>query len=77
MSSLIVDQYTFVQFIILFVTALLIGMSKTGIQGITLFVIPLMAFSFGAKASTGVILPMLCFADLSPLPGGMHRSAGY
>lgn len=64
MSSLIVDQYTFVQFIVLFVTALLIGMSKTGIQGITLFVIPLMAFSFGAKASTGVILPMLCFADL-------------
>jgi uncharacterized membrane protein YfcA len=50
--------------ILLFVCALLIGMSKTGIQGITLLAIPFMAIRFGAKASTGLILPMLCFADL-------------
>jgi uncharacterized membrane protein YfcA len=39
-------------------------MSKTGIQGITLLAIPLMAVNFGAKPSTGLILPMLCFSDL-------------
>ncbi len=50
--------------ILLFSCALLIGMSKTGIQGITLLAIPLMAVNFGAKASTGLILPMLCFSDL-------------
>ncbi len=50
--------------ILLFVCALLIGMSKTGIQGITLLAIPLMAINFGAKPSTGLILPMLCFSDL-------------
>ena len=50
--------------ILLFTCALLIGMSKTGIQGITLLAIPLMAVNFGAKASTGLILPMLCFSDL-------------
>lgn len=49
---------------LLFVCALLIGMSKTGIQGITLLAIPLMAINFGAKESTGLILPMLCFSDL-------------
>ncbi len=49
---------------ILFFTALLIGMSKSGIQGITLLAIPLMAMTFGAKPSTGIILPILCFADL-------------
>jgi len=49
---------------LLFFCALLIGMSKTGIQGITLLAIPLMALRFGAKASTGLILPMLCFSDL-------------
>ncbi|MDR1938418.1 MAG: sulfite exporter TauE/SafE family protein [Tannerellaceae bacterium] len=49
---------------LLFVCALLIGMSKTGIQGINVLVIPLMAINFGAKASTGLILPMLCFSDL-------------
>jgi len=50
--------------ILLCVCALLIGMSKTGIQGITLLAIPLMAVNFGAKPSTGLILPMLCFSDL-------------
>lgn len=50
--------------VLLFTCALLIGMSKTGIQGITLLTIPLMAINFGAKPSTGLILPMLCFSDL-------------
>lgn len=44
--------------------ALLIGFSKTGIQGVVTVSIPLMAVAFGSKESTGVILPMLCFADL-------------
>lgn len=48
----------------LFSCALLIGMSKTGLQSINVISIPIMAIAFGAKASTGVILPMLCFADL-------------
>ena len=50
--------------IVLMTSALLIGMSKTGIQGITTISIPLLALFFGAKESTGLILPMLCFADL-------------
>jgi uncharacterized membrane protein YfcA len=50
--------------VLLFVCALLIGMSKTGIQGINVLTIPLMAVVFGAKPSTGLILPMLCFSDL-------------
>ncbi|MDR1102838.1 MAG: sulfite exporter TauE/SafE family protein [Tannerella sp.] len=49
---------------ILFLSAFFIGMSKTGIQGINMLMIPLMALAFGAKPSTGVILPMLCFSDL-------------
>ena len=48
----------------LFLSALLIGMSKTGIQGISLLAVPLMAMIFGAKPSTGLILPILCVADL-------------
>lgn len=48
----------------LFLSALLIGMSKTGIQGISLLAVPLMAMTFGAKPSTGLILPILCAADL-------------
>lgn len=49
---------------ILFLSAFIIGMSKTGIQGLGLISVPLMALAFGAKPSTGLILPILCAADL-------------
>lgn len=52
------------QWIILTLAALCIGMSKTGVQGLMLLIVPYMALAFGAKASTGVILPMLCMADV-------------
>lgn len=52
------------QWTVLLLCAILIGMSKTGIQGINTLSIPLLAIAFGAKASTGLILPMLCMADL-------------
>ena len=37
---------------------------KTGVQGMMLLIVPYMAMAFGAKESTGVILPMLCMADI-------------
>lgn len=52
------------QWIVLSLTALSIGMSKTGVQGIMLLIVPYMAMAFGAKESTGIILPMLCMADI-------------
>ncbi len=47
-----------------FFCAVLIGMSKTGVQNIGAFTVPLFALLFGAKDSTGVVLPMLCMADI-------------
>jgi len=64
MPDLSLWMNTSYDWVLLFVCALLIGMSKTGIQGITMLAIPLMAINFGAKPSTGLILPMLCFSDL-------------
>lgn len=52
------------QWLILALAALCIGMSKTGVQGMMLLIVPYMALAFGAKESTGVILPMLCMADI-------------
>ena len=52
------------QWSILALAALCIGMSKTGVQGMMLLIVPYMAMAFGAKGSTGVILPMLCMADI-------------
>ena len=47
-----------------FICAILIGMSKTGIQNIGTLAVPLFAILFGAKYSTGIVLILLCFADL-------------
>ena len=43
--------------------AVLIGMSKSGFSGVSLLSIVLMADVLPARQSTGVILPMLIFAD--------------
>jgi uncharacterized membrane protein YfcA len=48
----------------LFISAFFIGMAKGGIKGTGLLVIPIMAILFGGKVSSGIVLPMLLFADL-------------
>lgn len=53
-----------IDWMLFFAAALFVGMSKTGIQGISLLAVPMMAIVFEAKPSTGIILPILCFADL-------------
>jgi uncharacterized membrane protein YfcA len=40
------------------------GISKTGLNGISIAAVPLFALVFGGKGSTGVVLPLICFADL-------------
>jgi hypothetical protein len=44
--------------------AFIIGLSKAGIKGIDIMNVTIMAIVFGGKASTGVVLPLLCFADI-------------
>ena len=43
---------------------LCIGLSKAGFSGVTAVIIPVIALIFGAKESTGLNLPLLCFADI-------------
>jgi uncharacterized membrane protein YfcA len=43
---------------------LCIGLTKTGFTGMTTVAIPIVAMIFGAKDSTGLNLPLLCFADI-------------
>jgi len=46
------------------VSGLFVGLAKTGLSGLGLIFVPIMAFAFGAKASTGLLLPMLNMGDL-------------
>lgn len=52
------------QWIALSVCALITGISKTGLPGAGILAVPLLAMFFPAKASTGLLLPMLAFADI-------------
>jgi len=45
-------------------TGVMVGMAKTGIAGLGLLFVPVMAFAYGAKASTGLLLPMLSMGDV-------------
>lgn len=49
---------------LLLLCGFLVGMSKTGIPGIGILAVPVMASILPARASVGVVLPMLIFADL-------------
>lgn len=43
--------------------AVLVGISKTGLPGIGILVVPMMASAFGARASVGILLPVLIVTD--------------
>jgi hypothetical protein len=57
-------DFSLIQWILLAVCALFVGMSKVGIAGISMFYIPVLALIFGGKPSTGILLPMLMMADI-------------
>ena len=44
--------------------AFIVGVSKSGIKGISLLFVTLTAIAFGGKASTGIVLPMLIAGDI-------------
>ena len=52
------------QWVALTGSGLLNGMHKTGLNGVTMIAIPVMAATFGAKLSSGIILPMLIVGDV-------------
>lgn len=52
------------RFLLGFLAAFLIGVSKTGVPGIGILVVPLLATAFGGRASVGTMLPMLIVGDI-------------
>ena len=55
---------TILQWTLLCLCGLLIGMAKTGISGVGLMVVPILANAFGGRVSVGLLLPILIFADI-------------
>jgi uncharacterized membrane protein YfcA len=60
----IINSHPLSDIIIFYFVALLVGMSKTGIHGTGMLAVPLLAVIFGGMNSSGVMLPILCIADI-------------
>ena len=67
-------ELTLSMWIIAVVCAIMIGMAKTGVNGIGTLVVPIMAYAFGGMPSAGLVLPMLVMADVFGV-AYYHRSA--
>lgn len=50
--------------IIAFIASVILGISKAGIKGIGIIIVTLMALAFGAKESTGLMVPLLIVGDI-------------
>lgn len=64
MQSFFSYELTVFQIAAFYIVALLIGMSKTGVHGSGMLAVPILASVFGGQLSSGILLPMLCMADI-------------
>lgn len=57
-------QLSLTQWLLISLAMFILGISKSGIKGITIIIVTLMALVLGAKPSTGIMLPMLIVGDI-------------
>jgi uncharacterized protein len=57
-------SYSPTNWALIILAAFLIGLAKAGLKGIDMMNVTIMAIVFGGKASTGIVLPLLCAADI-------------
>lgn len=57
-------ELTSSEWLLALVSAFGLGVAKSGFAGVGLFHVVVFAFLFGAKTSTGIVLPMLIFGDV-------------
>ncbi len=60
----ILQAYSVSNWLLIFVAAFILGLAKAGLKGIDILNVTIMALVFGGKASTGIVLPLLCVADI-------------
>jgi hypothetical protein len=60
----IASNITTSSWILAFLAAFILGISKSGIKGIVIIIVTLMALAFGTKESTGLIVPLLIVGDI-------------
>jgi uncharacterized protein len=61
----VLSSLSFSAIILIFSGTFILGLAKAGIKGIDMLNVTIMALVFGGKASTGIVLPLLCVADIA------------
>lgn len=64
MASFPVAELPLTSCLLALTAALILGVSKSGLKGIGVFAVTLMALAFGARQSTGQLIPLLMCGDL-------------
>ena len=57
-------HFTPIQWVLAILCAMLVGVSKAGLNSVSIITVSIFAWLFGSKISTGVLLPMLICADI-------------
>jgi len=60
-----INAFSSTNWCIILLASFSIGLGKAGLKGIDMLSVTLMAFVFGGKASTGIVLPLLCLSDIA------------
>src|SRR4026207_2165238 len=60
----ILSTFSATNIFLIFIGAFIIGLAKAGLKGIDMMNVTIMAIVFGGKASTGIVLPLLCITDI-------------
>ena len=53
------------EWLLILLASFIIGLTKAGLKGVDMLSVTLMAIVFGSKTSTGIVLPLLCLADIA------------
>lgn len=61
----ILSALSLLNIVLIFTGAFIIGLAKAGLKGIDMLNVTIMALVFGGKGSTGIVLPLLCAADIA------------
>jgi uncharacterized membrane protein YfcA len=61
----VLSGFSTLNIILIFLGAFIIGLAKAGLRGIDMLNVTIMAIVFGGKASTGIVLPLLCAGDIA------------
>ncbi len=60
----IFSLYSISYWLFILLAAFAVGLAKGGLKGVDMLAVTIMALVFGGKSSTGIVLPLLCVADI-------------